>query len=188
MKYKVGDKVRIVSKWVHGCNENPEGRMDKWLGKVMTIRAVDCDCYLMEEDKHERLYGWHWFEPAIAGLAETFNHKIIITSDGKETLARMYDGKTVVKSAKAICCPDDTFDFKTGAELAFDRLIRESPKYYNGKVVCISELPGFTKGKVYEFKNGYTTSDDGDKFPHVFPPMVYLEYCYLDKYFIPLVE
>ena len=29
MKYKVGDKVRIVSKWGKGCHENADGKMDK---------------------------------------------------------------------------------------------------------------------------------------------------------------
>lgn len=73
MKYSVGDKVRIVNKWVAGCYENREGKMDKWLGKVMTIREVDEEeeCYRMEEDVEE-LYGngWHWHEPAIAELVE----------------------------------------------------------------------------------------------------------------------
>ena len=39
MKYKVGDKVRIIGKWIAGCNQNNEGKMDKWLGKVMTIKG-----------------------------------------------------------------------------------------------------------------------------------------------------
>ena len=51
MKYKVGDKVRIVSNWGKGCHENSDGKMDKWLGKVMTIMCVDCNrkCYKMIE-------------------------------------------------------------------------------------------------------------------------------------------
>jgi hypothetical protein len=27
MKYKVGDKVRIVSKWTKGCNQNSYGTL-----------------------------------------------------------------------------------------------------------------------------------------------------------------
>ena len=50
MKYKVGDKVRIVSD-KSGGNWNPSGKMDKWLGKVMTIRGIRGDSYMMEEDK-----------------------------------------------------------------------------------------------------------------------------------------
>lgn len=67
-KYEVGDKVLIVSEWVKGCRENPDGEMDKWLGKVMTIRAIKDDRYLMMEDKHEFTgRGWYWFPPSIIG-------------------------------------------------------------------------------------------------------------------------
>lgn len=62
MKYKVGDKVRIVSKWTEGCNPNPEGGMDKWLGKVMTIHSIELDCYKMKEDISEHVNGWFWNE------------------------------------------------------------------------------------------------------------------------------
>lgn len=31
MKYKVGDKVRIVSKWPEDGIQNSDGLMDKWL-------------------------------------------------------------------------------------------------------------------------------------------------------------
>lgn len=66
MRYNVGDRVRIVDSWVDGCRENNQGYMDQWLGQVMTIRAVDEECYTMVEDEGE----WAWFEPAVAGLAE----------------------------------------------------------------------------------------------------------------------
>lgn len=72
MKYKVGDRVRIVDKWVEGCRENSEGFMDHWLGQVMTIRSIDSDCYRMKEDENDRTvpgYGWYWYEPSIAGFA-----------------------------------------------------------------------------------------------------------------------
>lgn len=51
------------------------------------------------------------------------NKKIVITTDGVETIARFYDGKKVIKSATAKCSPDDTFDFNIGAKIAFERLI-----------------------------------------------------------------
>lgn len=66
MRYNVGDRVRIVDSWVDGCRENSQGHMDQWLGQVMTIRAVNEECYTMVEDEGE----WAWFEPAVAGLAE----------------------------------------------------------------------------------------------------------------------
>lgn len=70
MKYKVGDRVRIVSEWGKGCYEGPDGKMDKWLGKVMTVRCVGNFLYRMVEDaKDNERGGWVWTENCIAGLA-----------------------------------------------------------------------------------------------------------------------
>ena len=198
-KYKVGDKVRIVSEWGKGCRQSRDGKMDKWLGKTMTIRKVTPhDYYLMEEDKAERDgIGWCWFDACIVGLANKFNvgerykvdcdgipeagniieitgigkgyriyyktikgnhdryydkfdersnfanslipvteqsdstKKIVITTDGKTTTAKMYDGKSCIKVSEASCCPSDTFDFQTGAEIAFNRLFGEPKNEFN---------------------------------------------------------
>jgi hypothetical protein len=64
--------------------------------------------------------------------------KIIVTTDGKTTLARDYEGKKVVHTAEAICNGDDTFDFGTGAKLATERLLEKmKPKFKVGDVVRI---------------------------------------------------
>ena len=68
--YKVGDRVRIVDHRVFGMN--PDGLMDKWLGKVMTIREADnsSNLYKMEEDQQEFCgHGWTWYDEMIAGLS-----------------------------------------------------------------------------------------------------------------------
>ena len=160
MKYKVGDRVRIVSKWGDGCYQNDLGRMDKWLGKNMTIRAICFGrSYKMKEDVTEwRGDGWLWNENCIAGLA--CENKIVITTDGTETLARLYDGKKIVKTATAKCSPDDNFSFETGAKIAFERLFgSEEPKYFSGKAVCVNKYLGFTVGKIYEFADGQCLDD-----------------------------
>ena len=43
----------------------------------------------------------------------------------------------------------------------------EKPKYYNGKMVCVDngEYSWWTVGKIYEYKDGIVTTDDGDKYP-----------------------
>lgn len=128
MKYKVGDKVRIISKWPEdgSAHQNPFGKMDSWLGKVMTIDEVSGGYYLMREDKGERPRGgWAWRESCIAGPAFP---KVVITTDGTITTAKMYNGKAVVKSAEAKCSKSDTFDFETGVALAFDRLLSQEEK------------------------------------------------------------
>lgn len=69
--YKVGDKVRIVKKWTKACRTNPFGMMDKYLGRVMTIREIVDDgldlYYRMEEDT-KKGEAWCWFPAAIARI------------------------------------------------------------------------------------------------------------------------
>lgn len=73
----------------------------------------------------------------------------------------------------AKCSPDDQFDLYTGCELALRRALGaekkepEKPKYYNGKMVCVENgrFNWWTVGKIYEYKDGIVTADDGDKFP-----------------------
>ena len=73
----------------------------------------------------------------------------------------------------AKCSSDDQFDLYTGCELALRRALGaekkepEKPKYYNGKMVCIDNggYPWWTLGKIYEYKDGIVTTDDGDKYP-----------------------
>ncbi len=67
-----GVKVRIIDDWdqIDGHRwENLDGLMDKWLGKVMTIREVsDSEFdwglekrYLMVEDEDDDGGGWLWW-------------------------------------------------------------------------------------------------------------------------------
>jgi hypothetical protein len=124
MKYKVGDKVRITTDKSKSNNWNSSGRMDKWLGKVMTIRHVGCNSYRMEEDRGEPIAcGWYWYDEMIDGLAtEDPKHQITITSDGKTTTAVFTVDGREVKKGVAKCSPEDKFNFKFGAELALERM------------------------------------------------------------------
>lgn len=73
----------------------------------------------------------------------------------------------------AKCSPDDQFDLYTGCELALRRALGaekkepEKPKYYNGKMVCVENgiFNWWTVGKIYEYKDGIVTADDGEKYP-----------------------
>lgn len=76
----------------------------------------------------------------------------------------------------AKCSPDDEFDLYTGCDLALRRALGsekkepkepEKPKYYNGKMVCVDNggYSWWTVGKIYEYRDGIVTADDGDKYP-----------------------
>lgn len=57
MKYKVGDKVRIIGKIINSCNDN--SLIEKYLGSIMTIKYVNntCNNYNMIEDSGK--YKWN---------------------------------------------------------------------------------------------------------------------------------
>lgn len=105
-KFKVGDKVigndladeyYVVTRkgYVGTVKEVRDGRrivVDRW--------AVLEECFdLFEEEE-----------------------KIVITRKGKKTIAKRYLNGKKVSTGVARCCPEDTFDFATGAKIAFDRM------------------------------------------------------------------
>lgn len=164
MKYKVGDKVRVRKDLCWGSEYNNwmvVNAMLEYRGMTVTIVRVDFDHYHIKEEDN-----CAWTDEMLEPIC---TEKIVVTSDGVTTTARKYDGKKVVKETKAVCSKDDTFNFDVGAKLAMERLVaEEKPKLYNGKVVCMSSglySLGYTKGKIYQFKNGYTVDDDGTTRP-----------------------
>ena len=88
-KFNVGDKVIVARK---GENWNLQGKMDKWLGKVMTIRDVfGIASYWMVEDEGENWGGWIWNEEDLDPINETitimrYGDRVSATN-GRETIA-----------------------------------------------------------------------------------------------------
>lgn len=113
--------------------------MDHWLGKVMTIRTVRFSSYDMVEDRRENGgFSWSWTPAAIAGLA--CERKIVVTTDGEVTTAKLFDGKQLVKAATAKCSDADTFDFAIGAALATERLLSCEEKAEPEKLFPLEEI------------------------------------------------
>lgn len=164
-KYKVGDKVRIVSE---RTAEHWNPCMDKWLGKVMTIRSDEIDfCtmehfgYKMEEDKSESLYGWHWWDDMIDGLANPDRSSLIveIQFDGNTTRATLIKDGREVKTAEARCNPSDTFDRGEGAKVAVNRLFAKKEKAKKEKAAEEPDLNGHM----------FVVTGDCHRPAHVFP-------------------
>ena len=128
-KYKVGDKVRIVG--YRTGNMNPFGKMDKWLGKVMTIRGLSWFGYWMEEDSGEYIGdGWMWDDSMISGLAEPEREPctVELRFDGMITTATLKRSGRDVKTAEARCNPKDTYSRAEGARVAVERLFEKKRK------------------------------------------------------------
>lgn len=137
-KYKVGDKVRIVS-------ERPDEfgfvkSMSEYLGKVMTVKSVEempCGTIYKLNEAAVSLpwirYDWTFKEEWIAGLAEpqTERHgdnglSVVICFNGNKTTARLMRGETIVKTATARRNPADNYSRAEGARVAVERLFKKT--------------------------------------------------------------
>lgn len=180
MKYKIGDKVRIVG--YRTFLMNSFGEMDKWLGKVMTVRgiALGSQGYWMVEDCGENKgRGWLWVDSMISGLAEPEREPctVELRFDGMITTATLKRGGRDVKTAEARCNPKNTYSRAEGARVAVERLfdkkrkedkpkkskpkvgdkfvVVSNPSHYCssvGKIVTLYDILG--SGKIYKDSNG----------------------------------
>lgn len=242
-KFKVGDKVKIV-----GNEESMSGKSQYFGREVIVEKVYDRQLYpYVLKDTH----GWCWDDSELKSVYD--NYKIVITTDGTITTAKLYENGKCTKTGEAKCNHKvDTFDFNEGAKLAFERLTSkypvgtkveviadtcwhtypigsvltiigkynselyrviegdtyvterdikpyvepEKPKYYNGKVVCISSdfSEDFTAGKVYEIKDGKFTDNEGRIRPVTSAHITCIEdlnneyFANWDFKFIPFVE
>lgn len=189
-KFQVGDRVRVIA---DTCCHSQK------IGSVVTLEDMGLrTAYL------GNLPAWGIAGKAIyiseRDIEPIENRKILITTDGITTLARLYEGKKVVDSAETKCSPSDTFDFNIGARLAFDRLIGPVPttiakhQHKAGnmepcaepapvpiKLYCVKPLDDWlTVGKVYESTKGQVVVDNGEK---------YTDFYMLESgYLVPLVK
>nr|DAQ38705.1 MAG TPA: hypothetical protein [Caudoviricetes sp.] len=137
-KYKVGDKVRIVS-------QRPDEpsfvqSMCKYLGKVLTVKSVEempCGTIYKLNEAAVSLpwirHDWIFEEEWIAGLAEpqTERHgdnglSVVISFNGNKTTARLMRGETIVKTATARRNPADKYSRAEGARVAVERLFEKT--------------------------------------------------------------
>lgn len=158
-KYKVGDKVRIVSKRPQK-DWNPD--MDKYLGKTATIIKSGINYngvyYYIEEDRDDFLGHRYWYEGTIAGLAEHEREPctVELRFDGMVTTATLKRGGRDVKTAEARCNPKDTYSRAEGARVAVERLFEKKRK---------EDKPKDSKPKIWD--KFVVTEKDG-KYGHCF--------------------
>lgn len=159
MKYKIGDKVKVRKDLSIGeCGK-------EYVVREMLSRRGETAVIIAELDNCYNISGeaalWRWTDEMLEPVSD---EKIVITTDGVTTIARKYDGKKLVREAKAVCSKDDEFNFDVGAKLAMERLLGggiPEKSLYNGRVICTNnnDSPLYVTGKIYEFVNGELTEN-----------------------------
>lgn len=145
-KYKVGDKVRIVSE--RPDSGNFVGEMVRFLGEEITISMVKesggIPYYYSEDatpkDPIQKCFckpfgvpGYYFRDEWISGLAEQKkpadeNLSVTIRFCGRMTVAELYKNGRVVKVENARCNPKDTYSRAEGARVAVERLFEKKRK------------------------------------------------------------
>ena len=164
-KYKVGDKVRIVS-------ERPKDfayadNMGKYLGKTFIVSMVKWhplfgNLYSLEGAIIERGAcagpSWVFKESWISGLAEPEREPctVELRFDGVITTATLKRSGRDVKTAEARCNPKDTYSRAEGARVAVERLFEKKRK---------EDKPKESKSKIGD---KFVVTVKGGRFDHGF--------------------
>lgn len=168
-KYKVGDKVRIVSKNPNAIGFTDE--MEEYLGKTLTVikvweRSYGHPTYNFKEAAvgnpsmylPRKVFHWSFSESWISGLAEPEREPctVELRFDGMITTATLKRDGRDVKTAEARCNPKDTYSRAEGARVAVERLFEKKRK--EGK-------PKESKPKIGD---KFVVTVKGGKFDHGF--------------------
>lgn len=195
-KFKVGDRVRIISTGYRTIIK---------IGDTGTVKGCSAlGDYVVEFDRKSSSFTrcdgltkrdrGLWISPEMLELIEekpTREFKLIITSSGDTTTAKLIHGeRTVVKEATVTRYNKDEYSEKAAVEAVTKKIFGEGEKkeeLFNGKVVCLMDLtyvPKYTKGRVYEFVNGNCKDD----YENVINFRYTLEEVEKSKWFLPIVE
>lgn len=135
MKFKVGDRVVANEKAnaVYGITRKGwQGVVTKVCGNHEIVVTRDPSLPGARFGVHDECFD-------LLSTADRVQ-KILVTTDGRETLARLYRAEKLVKTATAKCAPCDSFDFETGAALAEDRLLGRESKDEPPKLFPLEDI------------------------------------------------
>lgn len=123
MKFKVGDKVRVVRNETDTRAVIGDIGIIKGIRKTFPMYAVEFPICRTQYHECQGLCGWdrgYWCGEGMIELVEKKpNERIVIYRKDSDVIAL---DKRTGKKAVAKCSPDDEFDFNIGAKLAFERL------------------------------------------------------------------
>ena len=141
MKFKVGDRVQFKS-WEEMEKEfgtYSDGnirthivfskQMRHLCGTFATIRYLGQDGYdVYLQDMTAKGYTRFLYSTDMLKPAKDEKYELHIMSDGNKTTAVYKKNGEVVSRSEANLHPDDEFNFKTGAQIAFDRVFQPEPE------------------------------------------------------------
>lgn len=201
-KFKVGDRVEVIS-----TKHNTDVSIgDKGTVLREDFRVCDDSNYAVRMDRknpryHSCLglvpwgYGQNFWDECLKLVEEkpTREFKLIITSSGDTTTAKLIHGKDVTKEATVTRYSKDEYSEKAAVEAVGKKIFSEDEKktekkdeLFNGVAVCLidRDCPKFTRGRTYTFVNGNCWNDKGNV----------MAYGYTKKeiansiWFLPIVE
>lgn len=177
-KYKVGDRVRVVN---NGGTFAEKGEC----GTIVSTEIIGMFGYAVRMDKAREIYHnccgetenhyGQWLsdkniELVYSRASENAKRefKVIITSKGDTTTAKLMHGKEVAREVKVNRYYKDEYSEEAAIAAIMDKLFplvlpKEQPKkYFTGRVVCIEDDalfsftsdPAFLKGNVYCINDG----------------------------------
>lgn len=162
-KFKVGDIVKVKKnavilniRTVGECGTVKKLLTDNYCSVEFDkfVGGHDCDGFAKEG------HGWNCAEDAL-DLVKTQNETIVIYRNDNKVVAL---DKSTGKKAEAKCNPADEFDFRTGAKLAFNRLMGEDVKPDNGVREVKRKAKVGEYVKVVNEKSVFNTYKNGDIF------------------------
>lgn len=162
-KFKVGDRVKVKKnavilniRTVGECGTIKKLLTDNYCSVEFDKFVGGHDCDGFAKDGH----GWNCAEDAL-DLVKTQNETIVIYRKDNKVVAL---DKSTGEKAEAKCNPADEFDFRTGAKLAFNRLMGEDVKPDNGVREVKRKAKVGEYVKVVNEKSVFNTYKNGDIF------------------------
>lgn len=150
-KYKIGDKVRIVSE--RPASPRFVDSMVQYLGKTLTVSKVDEETlgaiYRFKEATYPASVSpimeiflpktngmWAFCEDWIAGLAEPKEPEfsVSVRFHDRLTVAELIKNGKVVKVENARCNPKDEYSRAEGARIAVERLLQKKTEASKPKI------------------------------------------------------
>lgn len=162
-----GNTITVHMGDLHGTAKcSPDDQFDLYTGCELALRRA-----LGREDEVKKVpspMSPKEFEPGKRyGVSVRAWSKLYSTLPAR---MRHNDGEEVtVKNRYSAVCGDFVYGPECCEEIQEPEkpAVPEKPKYYNGKMVCVADGKHYwwTVGKIYEYKDGVVTADDGSKYP-----------------------